>query len=80
MKRTSLLHTQPGKQTIGLYHNIVVEPDMIWTFWNEQDATVSEPAIFCTLLHILNRDVNIMTHNYVNGVEGLNLIAQNPNT
>jgi len=68
------------KQTIGLYHNIVVEPDVIWNFWHEQDISVSEPAIICTLLRILNRDANIITHNYVNGVEGLNLIAQNHNT
>jgi len=43
-------------------------------------VSVSEPAIICTLLHILNRDANIITHNYVNGVEKLNLIFQNPNT
>jgi hypothetical protein len=68
------------EQTIGLYHNIVVEPGMIWNFWQEQDVSVSEPAIICTLLHILNKAANIIIHNYVNGVEGLNFIAQNPNT
>jgi hypothetical protein len=68
------------KQTIGLYHNIIVEPDRIWTFRHEQDGSVSEPAIICILLHILNRDANIIKYNYVNGGEELNLIAQNPNT